>query len=295
MRTPILRAVKCLCRISSQPTAALRPYPAATATAAIRPFSSTSSTASGHSRWSKIKHDKGKADARRGASYSKLSQEITYASREGGLDMSSNLRLKAAVEAAKKAGMPKDRITTALERGQGRSTSGAALETVLVEAIGPGNVALVVDCLTDNKLRTLQDVKYILGKHNGQVTPTSYLFARKGMVRVVAGSGGHEFDSVLESALEIEGTEDVEEVAEGEDGKPEILITTEPARTGPVATEIRQRLPGLKVINYGIEWVPNEDTMVGDLSEKNGQSLSELLEKLEEADDVSDVYTNAKA
>jgi transcriptional/translational regulatory protein YebC/TACO1 len=190
--------------------------------------------------------------------------------------------------------MPKDRITTAIERGQGRSTSGAALEPVLVEAMGPGNVALVVDCLTDNKLRTLQDIKYILGKHNGQVTPTSYLFVRKGMVRIKAGSGGHGFDSVLESALEVDGTEDVEEIAEGEDGKPEFLITTEPARTGPVSSEIKQRLPGLEVINYGIEWVPNEDTMVGDLSEKHSQMLSELLEKLEESDDVSDVYTNLK-
>jgi transcriptional/translational regulatory protein YebC/TACO1 len=191
--------------------------------------------------------------------------------------------------------MPKDRITTAIERGQGRSTSGAALEPVLVEAIGPGNVALVVDCLTDNKLRTLQDIKYILGKHSSQVTPTSYLFARKGLVRIVAGSGGHEFDSVLDSALEVEGTEDVEEIAGGEDGKPEILITTEPTRTGAVAAEVKERLPGLEVINYGIEWVPNEDTMVGELSEKHAQSLSELLEKLDDSDDVNDVYTNAKA
>jgi hypothetical protein len=101
MRTPLLRTFQCLCRRIPvpQPTEIVRAYPAA---AAVRPFSSTSATPSGHSRWSKIKHDKGKADARRGSAYSKLSQEITYASREGGLDLASNLRLKAAIEAAKK-------------------------------------------------------------------------------------------------------------------------------------------------------------------------------------------------
>jgi hypothetical protein len=97
MRAPIFRTTQCLCRVPAQPSTVVRFYPAA-----IRPFSSTSTTASGHSRWSKIKHDKGKADARRGASYSKLSQEVTYASREGGLDTKLNLRLKAAIEAAKK-------------------------------------------------------------------------------------------------------------------------------------------------------------------------------------------------
>jgi len=191
--------------------------------------------------------------------------------------------------------MPKDRVNTAIDRGQGKSASGAALEPVLIEAIGPGKVALVIDCLTDNKLRTLQDVKYILGKHNAQTTQTAYLFSRKGLVRILLGSGGHEFDTVLETALEVEGTEDVEEVAEGEDGKPEVLITTEPAQVRLVATGVKEKLPGLEIINYGIEWVPNEGTMVEVEQEKPATSLEELLEKLEDVSEVNDVYTNAKA
>lgn len=191
--------------------------------------------------------------------------------------------------------MPKDRITTAIGRGQGKSASGVALEPVSIEAIGPGKVALVIDCSTDNKLRTLQDVKCILTKHNVQITPTAYLFSRKGLVRILAESGGHTFDTVLETALEIEGTEDVEEVAEGEDGKPEILITTEPAQIKVVATEVKEKLPGLEIITYGIEWVPNEDTMIEVDKERTADSLEELLAKLEDVPEVNDIYTNAKA
>ena len=190
--------------------------------------------------------------------------------------------------------MPKDRIQTAIQRGLGKSASGAALESVLVEAMGPGNVALVIDCLTDNKLRTLQDVKYILNKGRGQATPTSYLFARKGIIRIAVGSGGDAFDNVLESALEVDGTQDVQE-SEGEDGKPEFVITTEPMRVGAVAAEVKQRLPGLQVVSSAMEWVPNEDTMVevvpDDESEKH---LQELIERLGDCDDVVEVYTNAK-
>jgi len=190
--------------------------------------------------------------------------------------------------------MPKDRITTAIERGQGKSATGVALEPVFIEAIGPGKVALVIDCLTDNKLRTLQDVKALLGKYSAQTTPTAYLFSRKGLVRVLAGSGGHTFDTVLETALEVEGTEDVEEVAEGEDGKPEVVITTEPAQVRVVATGVKEKLPGLEIINYGIEWVPNDDTMVEMGREKWATPLEELLEKLDDVPEVNDVYTNAK-
>jgi len=295
MPAPVLRTFQRLCHGSRTLAASINAttYTCRSSTQTVRTFSSTSTTASGHSRWSKIKHDKAKVDARRGAGYSKLSQEISFAVRDGGSD-TSNLRLKAAVEAAKKACMPKDRITTAIERGQGKSATGVALEPVFIEAIGPGKVALVIDCLTDNKLRTLQDVKVLLGKYSAQTTPTAYLFSRKGLVRVLAGSGGHAFDTVLEIALEVEGTEDVKEVAEGEDGKPEVVITTEPAQVRVVATGVKEKLPGLEIINYGIEWVPNEDTMVEVGREKWATPLEELLEKLDDVPEVNDVYTNAK-
>ncbi|KAI5820056.1 transcriptional regulator TACO1-like protein [Pyronema omphalodes] len=281
------RAFQCLCR--TQPLRSI----VSTARAPARNFTTTPPSASGHSRWSKIKHDKGKADARRGASFSKLSQEVTNACKEGGND-SSNLRLNAAIAAAKKAGMPKDRINTAIQRGLGKSASGVALEPVLVEGMGPGNVALVIDALTDSKLRALQDIKYILNKYHGQSTPSGYLFTRKGVLHIPAGSGGYEFDSILETALEIEGTEDVEE-GMSDEGTPEFIITTDPSKVGNVAAELRNTMPGLQLSGYGMEWVPNEDTMVevppGDKSEG---LLQELIEKLEESPEVVSVYTNAK-
>ncbi|RPB16099.1 DUF28-domain-containing protein [Morchella conica CCBAS932] len=253
-------------------------------------FSTSSVSQSGHNRWSKIRHDKGANDAKRGSAFSKISQEISYASKSGGLD--GNLRLTAAVAAAKKAGMPKERIQGAINRGQGISASGVALETLIMEAMGPGSVALVLECVTDNKLRALQETKSLLTKCNATTTPTSYLFTKRGIIHVLPGKV--DFDTILEATLEIDGTEDVEE-CEDENGKG-VEITTEPSRTSAVAEEIKTRLPEVQVTSSVIAWVPNEDTMV-ELQEgsKAEEQLTKLLNLLEESDHVSEIYTNLRS
>jgi transcriptional/translational regulatory protein YebC/TACO1 len=188
--------------------------------------------------------------------------------------------------------MAKDRINHAIQRGQGKSSSGAMLEPLLIEAMSSGNVAIVIDCLTDNKLRALQDIKLILSKYGAQVTPTNYLFAKKGVVRIKPGSGSHSFDNVLEIALEAEGIEDVQE-GEGKDGKPEIHVLTEPSKTGVVTWTLRDMIADLEVLGHSIEWVPNEDT-IAEVPESEADDLGMLIEKLEDHSDVNEVYTNAK-
>jgi transcriptional/translational regulatory protein YebC/TACO1 len=197
------------------------------------------------------------------------------------------------------AGMSKDRITTAIERGQGRSATGAALQPLLISAMVPRNVALLIDCAAENKLRALQDVKSVLTKHNAQLTPADYLFSKKGIIRIAAGSGGHGFSDVMMTALEIDGTEDVREVDDvqarlsGGVATPEFVIITDPARTGVVAQEVKNKLVGLQISTYGIEWVPNEDTKV-EVTETKAEELCDILEKLEDISDVNKVYTNIK-
>ncbi|KAL7276315.1 hypothetical protein RUND412_000729 [Rhizina undulata] len=253
------------------------------------PLSTTSACQSGHNRWSKIKHDKGKADARRGASFSKLSQEMIQASRTGGPDTSSNLRLAAAIAAAKKAGMAKAHIESAISRGQGVSAEGTVLESVLVECMGPGSVAILVDCLTDNKLRTLQDVKHTISRNHATATPTSYLFTKKGVIRLQPG--GIEFDTIFESSLEIEGTEDVEEVSDEE--FKGIEVTTDPTKTFAVTGDLKKKLPGIEIISSGIEWIANDDTKVSILDDSTEmQELITLIDALESNNDVNEVYTN---
>ncbi|TGZ78421.1 YebC-like protein [Ascodesmis nigricans] len=188
--------------------------------------------------------------------------------------------------------MPKTRIDSAISRGLGVSTSGAPLEPLTLEAIFH-SAALVVDVMTENRLRALQDLKFILTKAGAQVTPSSYLFTRNGVILVKGDKDKVDADKVLEMALEIEG-EGVREVEEEEGEEGEVLVLTDPAEITRVAGELRERVPeGVEVMSKGMEWVPNEDTMVGGLGER-GEELERVVGALEEYQDVVGVYTNVR-
>lgn len=185
--------------------------------------------------------------------------------------------------------MPKEKIQVAIDRGLGVTADGAKLETLAIEAIGPGNVAMVVECLAEHKLRCLQEVKAILTKFGAQTTPTAYLFSRKGVIRLERGKLDPEH--VLEIALEIDGTEDVEDVEEGESEGPEIIVTTEPPALSSVTQALKKKLKGVKVIGSGMEYIPNEDTMV-EVPEKKRDDLDVIISKLEDYQDVTNIATN---
>ncbi|KAF2427173.1 DUF28-domain-containing protein [Tothia fuscella] len=252
-----------------------------------RAFSTQSPLQSGHSRWSKIKHDKAKVDAGKNKARSLLSQEIEVAVKFYGPDIDSNPRLKSVLADAKRQGFPKDSIEAAIKRGQGLSTTGKPLEAVTVEAVLPPGVATVIECLTESKLRTLTDIRTIITKRGGKVSPTAYLFDRKGRVTFKPAEG-ITLDSVLEYALEQEGFEDIEE--ETRDGQGvQISVMTEPNATKAVADALQAKF-GLEIENSEIEWQPNSEV---DVPSEDVPLLDELVEQIRDNSAVQNVWLNA--
>ncbi|KAK5194224.1 hypothetical protein LTR16_007105, partial [Cryomyces antarcticus] len=190
-----------------------------------------------------------------------------------GSDPNINPRLAHAIATAKKSGFAKASIEAAIARGQGVSASGAKLESLTIEAILPPSVAVVIDCETDNKLRTLADVRLLIKHHEGSVTPTNYLFAKRG--RIVFQKEGIGADEVLEGALDA-GALDVTEDAEGK-----VVVYTEPNDTKATA-ETLSSLLGLEAERSDIIWDPNVDTKVGLEDEQSVKDLSDFVEELQE-------------
>ncbi len=173
------------------------------------------------------------------------------------------------ITAAKKAGFPKASIEAAISRGQGKSASGAALEPLTIEAILPPSIALVIECETDSKARTLQDLRLLLKNHGGSPTPTSYFFDKKGRI-LFQRKEGLGVDEVLDEAVE-NGALDVEV-----DDQGRILVYTEPSATKAAASAIAEKM-GLEVQSSDIIWVPKEDTMVGLDSDNVLKDLSAFI------------------
>ncbi|KXT01563.1 hypothetical protein AC578_6326 [Pseudocercospora eumusae] len=240
----------------------------------IRSFSSTHAAASGHSRWSKIKHDKAVVDSRKNKARSIFSQEIATASKLFGADPNSNPRLADLITKAKREGFAKASIEAAIARGQGRSISGANLENVTVEGILPNNVAVIVECETDSKLRTLAEVRLAIKEHGGTTTPTSYLFTKKGVI-TFEKKHGLGVEEVLEAALEA-GAIDVEQ---DEDGR--VVVTSQPEELRSVGDAVSAALD-LPIATSKIIFDPNEDTKVGVQNEEAAGEIVEFLDELQE-------------
>lgn len=247
-------------------------------------LSTSASLQSGHNKWSTIKHDKGKNDAAKNKQRSIFSHEISTASKIFGPDPNINPRLALAISTAKKAGVPKSLIESAIARGQGISASGAALESVVVEAMLPPAVATVIDCQTDNKLRTLADIRLLIKEHEGSVTPTTYLFEKKGRI-VFREKDGVGVEEVLEEAVEV-GALDVIENSEGK-----VVIFTETNETKATAQALASSL-GLEIDETDIIWNPTEDTKVELEEEEAAKRLGRFLEELQEISGVQGVYMN---
>lgn len=183
--------------------------------------------------------------------------------------MNGNAKLAAVVATAKKAGFPKASIEAAIARGQGRSLNGAALENLTIEAMIPPSVATIIECQTDSKLKTLQDIRQLVIKFGGTLTPTTYMFERKGKV-VFEKADGVESDKVLDEAIAA-GAIDVDE---DEDGK--VVVFTDPSGTMSAAGRLSDVL-GIKVESSDIIWDPNEDTKVTVDSEAAAENLESFL------------------
>ena len=235
---------------------------------------------SGHSKWASIKHKKGAADAKRGQAFTKIIKEITIAARLGGGDAEGNPRLRMALLKARAANMPKDNIDRAIKKGLGELEGQEMLE-IVYEGYGPDGVAIMVDCLTDNKNRTAADIRYLFGKGGGNLGANgcvSYLFKRKGII-TFDGSKYSE-DKVLEAALEV-GAEDVTsqggtiEVLTGPDEFAEVLAALEKAGFVHATAEIAK--------------IP--DTSIRLDKEKTAKAIR-LIEAIDDHDDVQSVASN---
>ncbi|MFO7848366.1 MAG: YebC/PmpR family DNA-binding transcriptional regulator [Spirochaetia bacterium] len=235
---------------------------------------------SGHSKWSTIKHKKGAQDAKRGKIFSKLIKEITVAARDGGGDEESNPRLRTAVNKAKTENMPKDNIERAIKKGTGE-LEGVDYIELSYEGYGPGGVAILIDCLTDNKNRTASDVRSLFTKHGGNLGETgcvSYLFQRKGIIIYDASSYSEE--DIFEPALEA-GAEDVS--SQGE----EIEVVTNPEDFLSIVESLENA--GFTHRSAEINKIP--DATISLDSETTVKALR-LIEKLDDLDDVQSVSTN---
>jgi YebC/PmpR family DNA-binding regulatory protein len=235
----------------------------------------------GHSKWANIQHRKGAQDKKRGKLFTKLIREITIAARMGGSDLSSNPRLRLAVDKAKAQSMPKDNIERAIKRGAGELDD-VEYQEVRYEGYGPGGAAVMVDCLTDNRNRTVADVRHAFSKYGGNLGAdgsVSYLFNHVGQLLFAPGTSE---DAVMEAAIEA-GAEDV---VVDEDRSIEVL--TDPA--GFEAVREKMIAAGFEPEDSGLTMRASAST---DLDDDSAASMLKLLEVLEDLDDVQEVYSNA--
>jgi YebC/PmpR family DNA-binding regulatory protein len=235
---------------------------------------------SGHSKWANTKHRKGKQDAVRGKVFTKLTREITVAAREGGGDEGSNSRLRSAVLAAKSENMPSANIERAIKKGVGE-IDGESYEAAIYEGYGPGGVAMFVEALTDNKNRTVSEVRHLFSKYNGSMAESgavAWVFEQKGLI--VVPKEGVEEENLMMIALE-SGAEDIVE----EENTFEIL--TPVANTDVVRKAVEES--GIQIERYELTRIPQNSVEV---EGKTAQQLLVLMEMLEDNDDVQRVYAN---
>ena len=235
----------------------------------------------GHSKWANIKHRKAAADAKKGKVFTRLIKEITVAARLGGGDADSNPRLRLALDKAREANMTKDSVTRAIQRGTGE-LEGVSYEEVRYEGYGPGGAAVIAECLTDNRTRTVAEVRHAFTKNGGNLGAdgsVAYLFKHCGQFVFAPGAGE---DKVMEAALEA-GADDV---VTNEDGSIEVVCA--PLDFEKVKAGLEKA--GLKPDAGEITMKPASETA---LAGSEAARMKSLLEALEGLDDVQDVYTTA--
>ena len=235
---------------------------------------------SGHSKWATIKRKKATTDAKRGKIFTTIIKEITIAAREGGGDADSNPRLRQAVSNAKSANMPSDNITRAIKKGTGE-LPGVTYEEVSYEGYGPAGVAIFMECLTDNKQRTVAEIRHLISKYGGNLGENgsvSWMFDKKGQITLKANE--HEEDVVFEAALEA-GAEDFEAADNV------FIVSTDSSEIMSVRDALDSQ--GYEIESANIDMVPKN---LHNVESDKEQSVITLLEALEDHDDIKAVYTN---
>ena len=233
----------------------------------------------GHNKWSQIKHRKGAADAKRGKLFTRITKEIIVSAREGGSDINSNSRLRTAVQSARLANMPKDNIEKAIKRGTGE-IDGAAYEEIIYEGYGHNGIAIVIECTTDNRNRTVADVRHVFSKHGGNLAENgavSWIFEQKGAIEIKAD--GLDEDEFMLQALDL-GADDVEKVDDI------FFVYTALTDFYKVLSAFEEQ--GFNIEKAELTRIPKNTINADDIAEK----VLKLMDKLEDLDDVQKVYAN---
>jgi YebC/PmpR family DNA-binding regulatory protein len=237
---------------------------------------------SGHSKWATTKHKKAVIDARRGKLFARLIKNVEVAARVGGGDPSGNPTLYDAIQKAKKNSVPNDNIERAIRRGSGQEAGGADYQTVMYEGYGPNGVAMLIECLTDNRNRAATDVRTALTRNGGSLADAgsvSYMFSRKGVV-IVPKTGTLTEDDVLMAVLDA-GAEEVNDLGES------FEVVSEPNQLVPVRTALQQA--GIDYESAEVSFVPS---VTVPLDEDGARKIFKLIDAIEDSDDVQNVYAN---
>ncbi|BDM64108.1 putative transcriptional regulatory protein [Shewanella sp. NFH-SH190041] len=236
----------------------------------------------GHSKWANIKHRKAAQDAKRGKLFTKFIRELTVAAREGGSDPDSNPRLRAAIDKALSNNMTRDTVDRAIKRGAGEM-DGQVLETIIYEGYGPGGTAVLVECMTDNRNRTVSGVRNAFSKSGGSLGTdgcVAYMFTKRGVISFEAGI---DEDTIMEAALEA-GADDV---ISNDDGSIDVYTT--PVDFGAVKDALDAA--GFNAENAEVTMVPDNKA---ELDADTAPKFIRLIDNLEDHDDVQEVYHNAE-
>ncbi len=235
---------------------------------------------SGHSKWSQIKRQKGANDAKRGALFTKLTREIITAARQGGGDLDGNYRLRMAVDKARANSMPADNIKRAIDRATGGNGEAEQYEEITYEGFGPANVAVIVAAMTDNRNRTASEIRSIFNKVGGSLTPVSWQFEQRGVIDIALN--GHDPDEVTLAAIDA-GASDVSSPDAGA-----IVVYTEPADVERVRAALAAA--GHAPLSAEVSMEPTTRVELAD--ERLARQVLQFVERLEELDDVQNVYAN---
>jgi YebC/PmpR family DNA-binding regulatory protein len=236
---------------------------------------------SGHSHWATIKRKKGASDARKGQVYTRLAREIAMAAREGGGEIESNFKLRLAVDKARDQNMPKDSIDRAIKRGTGESKDGAVFEQMTYEGYAPHGVALMIECVTENKNRTVAEVRHTLtrsGGNMGEAGSVGWQFTRASYFAIP--SAGNDFDKIFEIAVD-GGADDVTQ-------DEELIEITGPVEIFKKLSDLL-RAAGIHVADANLRMIPNQEI---ELEVDKTLQVMRTIEALEELDDIQNVFSN---
>jgi YebC/PmpR family DNA-binding regulatory protein len=237
---------------------------------------------SGHSKWATTKHKKAVIDAKRGKLFAKMIKNIEVAARTGGGDPTGNPTLFDAIQKAKKSSVPNDNIDRAIKRGSGAEAGGADWQTIMYEGYGPNGVAVLIECLTDNRNRAASEVRVAMTRNGGSMADpgsVSYMFGRKGQI-IVPKSDGVSEDSLLEVVLEA-GAEEVNDIGDS------FEIISEPGDLLPVRNALQEAK-----VEYDSAESPFMPTLQVPLDEEGARKIFKLIDALEDSDDVQNVFAN---